>query len=287
MFIFLKKFLLILSIVAIAGCNGVPVVRDVTQRQANEIVASLTQYGISAVSTKGTGSKSKYDVEVRRENYSQAITILNQEGLPRERPETFADLVSQRGFLPSSREIESLRVDHAMSVQLEEMLGNHPQIVSIKVIARVKSVAEGSEPSVSVVIEERESGAVDLAEFRQAISKAIPGMKSENIFISAHKFVQNSLTLTTDGSYNTEGKLVTLPLVPFLGMWRIPEDDYTGVAWVLIGSIALMFFIGGVIGFWYGSYHRSKDVFENELPDASMRSLKLDRNRKELPDIGQ
>ena len=96
----------------LAGCKSVTLVQDITQRRATQIVAALNERGISSNALKESGSGAKYRIEVRSEQYSQAIGILNEKGLLEETPASFEELTQAQGFLPSSREMEALRMEY-------------------------------------------------------------------------------------------------------------------------------------------------------------------------------
>jgi len=101
---------LVLSVVMalfMSGCGTTPVADDVSQREANEIVALLSERGIPATLVKGRGSKSRYTVSVGTAKFAEAAAILSRLGLPSDKKASFQELTASSGIIPASREVEA------------------------------------------------------------------------------------------------------------------------------------------------------------------------------------
>lgn len=270
----------------LAGCGGTPVSQDLTQNEANEIVAMLTSQGISAVSKREVGGRGFYSVEIRDDRYPEAISLLHAKGLPRERSPWVKEILSSQGIIPSSREIESLRLDYALGAQIEDILRTHPAVSAARVIVRMNSIKEGEEPSAVAVVQIRSGAKVAVEEFPQLILGSVPGLKLEHI-----KVVQGDVKdeggkkhvtvgVTDEGTY-----LLQVPLVPFLFFWRVPQSEYTGLALTILGVLFIVGAMGIGLGYWSGLYRQSQKPIESELPMVLSKSTKIERVTKEFREI--
>lgn len=263
-----RVLLLCLILASISSCSGSPIAQDISQVQANEIVAVLNASGISAVAQRETGGKGKYSVEVRRADYSQAVTILHERKLPGETRATFAELVMPSGLLPNSREMDSLRLDRALATELEDLLATHADVFKVRAVVRMHFLRDGLEPGVSLVIQERVGRGVSQKEILDVVSRIVPGIKPEQIVLAVHPAsVEQSGGFSAEGAHNVAGTVVRVPLTPFLHFWRVPEDEYVQI----VGVVALFLFVvavvGGIVGYWYSLFQHSREYFETNLPD--------------------
>lgn len=280
----IHRIIFLMIIVALlGGCDGTPIAQDLDQRQATEIVAVLHEQGISAFAEKESSGKGRYHVEVRRGDYSQAITLLHERNLPGERRASFSELVSQSGLIPNSRELDALKVDRALATEVEEMLQNHPDIAVARAIVRLNFLRDQQEPAVSLVIQERSGRSVRKDEVLSVVGRIVPGVKPEAVNILIAAAADRELTSVTEGARNLEGKVVRIPLTPFLYFWRVPEDEYAQIAGVLVGFLAIVGLVGAFLGYWFGVYQHSREYFETTLPEViSPRSMRPVRARPEL-----
>lgn len=268
--------------IVIAGCSSTPIAQDIAQSQANEIVALLAENGISAVARKGTGGQSRYTVEVDAEHYTAAITLLHRAGLPGEEKRSFADLVAPQGLIPNSRDMEALRLDHALGAEIETALLNHPGIITARVIVRSSIVQERGEPAVSAVIQYRPEAAVNREALGGIIARAVPGVRPDNVFLALEPAPSpGAFKVGTEGAANVDGQVVRVPLVPFL-FGRVPKDEYNLFTFGLVGSFILLGCVGAVLGYWWGYYHRARPLFDEN--EGESRQPRLERLRRDLPE---
>ena len=247
---FLQFFAGTLFVTSCMGCGDSPVADDLAQREANQIVAELRDHGIEAVTDKERGSKGRYSVSVPSAKFGEAASILSELGLPSEKQPSFIDLVAPSGLLPSSREVEALRLDRAAASEVEILLGQHPAVASVGAVVRVRSIQSGDSPSVSVVIQKRAGSQLDEPPLREIIARAVPGMKPENIVVTIAE--QRALPASHSGD--------TSELVPFLVFWRVPQGDYGGLSLILLGLLVGISALAGVAGYIYGQYSLSRQA---------------------------
>jgi type III secretory pathway lipoprotein EscJ len=267
----------------LAACSSTPIAQDIAQSQANEIVALLADNGISAVAHKSGGGQGRYTVEVAAEHYTAAVSLLHRHGLPGEVKRSFADMVAPQGLIPNSREMEALRLDRALGVELEETLLNYPGVVAARVIVRSSFLKEGATPGVSAVIQHRAESPVNAEALSAVISRAVPGVAPERILVALEVAApRGGGDSGVEGAVNLAGEVVRIPLVPFLFL-RVPKDEYNYFVFGLVGGLLVLGIVGAIVGYWWGFYHRGKGGFEEN--GGEPRPLRLDRTRREIPEI--
>lgn len=120
---------LLLSLVFLTGCeNMMPIINDVDEREANEIVVFLASKGIPAqkmasVSSApgGAAGPQMYSISVESDQATQAMAILNQNGLPRKKGTNLLDLFAKAGLMSSDKE-ETIRYQAGLAEQLANMI---------------------------------------------------------------------------------------------------------------------------------------------------------------------
>jgi type III secretion protein J len=123
-------FSLLCSLLLLIGCeSNMVIVSDVDEREANEIVVFLASKGIAAqkaasVSTAPGGAATegaKFNISVESGKSTEAMAILNQNGLPRKKGTTLLDLFAKAGLMSSDKE-ETIRYQAGLAQQLAGMI---------------------------------------------------------------------------------------------------------------------------------------------------------------------
>lgn len=240
--------LLFVAGISLSGCGDSSVADGLAQRDANEIVAALRARGIEASTEKERGAKGRYTVSVSSDRFGEAAAALTELGLPAEQKLSFGELVAPSGILPSSREVEALRLDRAAAAEIEALLSQHPGVASAGVIVRMRATQSGESPAVSVVVQKRAGDALDEAAVREIVVRAVPGIRPEGIVLMIAE--QRPAPVAAQGSGGS--------LVPFLVFWRVPQDDYGGLSVLLLGLLVGITALAGLAGYIYGQYNFSR-----------------------------
>ena len=136
----MRQLIVLICLVFLCACGREQIATELTLKQANEIVAVLSEHGlVSLVKAAGRGGSS-FAVEVDESDYTYAVTLIHSYQLPKEETESFKDLTDKRGFLPNSKSLEAVRLDRAQALDLEEKLSVLPSIAEVKVILRSLSL---------------------------------------------------------------------------------------------------------------------------------------------------
>lgn len=126
---FLRTLLLLLALFSLSGCeHNMMIINEVNEREANEIVVFLASKGIRAEKVAFTSSApgggegaAKYSILVESGKSTEAMSILNQNGLPRKKGTTLLDLFSNTGLMSSDKQ-ESIRYQAGLSEQIANMI---------------------------------------------------------------------------------------------------------------------------------------------------------------------
>ena len=267
------------------ACQDIDVAHDLNQKQANEIIAILSEQGIAAHASRGTGSRAQFIVEVPSNRYSEAISILHYEDLPKLEEPSVADLLAPKGFLPNSRELETMRIDRAIATELENMLKTNPAVNEVTAVVR-RPVLEGVGPQpaahVSLMNRKNHSFQIDKETIIALVAKMIPGVSADTVVID----IQEALPVVggaRKGVFRSgsDGKVVSIPMKEFLGWWRVAENDYDRMVLVLLCSVLGFLIVGLFVGFSAGFIGRkvvsSKSIdnlaaLKNERATLSLNS---------------
>ncbi len=123
--IILFSFLFLLT-----GCeSNMVIVSDLDEREANEIVVFLASKGISAQKTAsvstapgvGGTEAAKFSISVESGKSTEAMAVLNQNGLPRKKGTTLLDLFAKAGLMSSATE-EQIRYQAGLAQQIANMI---------------------------------------------------------------------------------------------------------------------------------------------------------------------
>jgi type III secretory pathway lipoprotein EscJ len=273
--------LLMVCTLLMGGCSRSPVADDVGQKEANEIVSILRERGIDSTVEKLKGGRGRYSVQVASKDFGESVSILASLGLPEERKASFTDLVAQSGILPSSREVEALRLDRASAAELEELLKGLPGVASASVVVRSHGLASGVMPSVSAVVQIHQGKTLSSEEVRTLLARTVPGLKSEEIVLSIGE--QGNSRGKVSGSERPSSEMQQL--VPFLRIWKVPKDQYAGLATLVVGLIFLVGAIAGLVGYVLGQYFLSRNPeFNVQTDNATPLGSSTQYDRLDAPD---
>lgn len=104
------------------------IVSDIDEREANEIVVFLASRGISAEKVAspsaaggGEGASNLWNIMVDSDRTTDAMAILNQNGLPRIKGTDLLTLFAKQGFMTSDKE-ETIRYQVGLAQQIANMI---------------------------------------------------------------------------------------------------------------------------------------------------------------------
>lgn len=267
----------------LSGCNDVPVAQEVGQKEANQIVALLAANGIPAAASRESSGKGRYSVNVSSRNYSPSVVLMSQNDLPRDDQSPINDLIAQHGLVPNSREVEALRLDRALALELQELLAAHPAVVSAKVAVRLNFLGNAGEPAVSAVIQASAPDALTADAVAELVGSSVPGVKRDNIKVLVQSAPNSAAAAQGEGAgvYRKGQAAMHVPLASFL-WWRVAEGDAASITLVASLCLLIMLVAGALLGYWYGFFKQSRQVIESDLPELGPKALRIERSKREV-----
>jgi type III secretion protein J len=171
---------------ALAGCK-VDLYSNLTEREANEMLAALTSESIPAEKEAAEGGQ--WQLKVDESRLPAALDVLRAQGLPHDRYATMGDVFQKQGLVSTPSE-ERMRYIYAVSQELSQTLRTIDGVVA----ARVHVVIPANDPlsdkikpsSAAVFIKYRPD--VDLRllapTVKEMVAHSIEGLTHEQVSLS-------------------------------------------------------------------------------------------------------
>jgi type III secretion protein J len=107
----------LLALALLAGCGPEPLLHDLGERQASEVLVALDEAGLSASKVRQEGTEPAWTITVARGEVGAAHRVLAARQLPRARPQGLGEVFGGGGLVPTPVE-ERARWLHALSGEL-------------------------------------------------------------------------------------------------------------------------------------------------------------------------
>lgn len=223
------------------GCEERDVASGLDQVEANKIVAELHREGINATANSETGGRGKFTVSVDEVLYQKAVAILDAKGLPDRDAAALRNLMTPSGLLPASRQIEAMRLDYTLSLQLATLLRSNSGIRDAKVVARLHSLAPDEKPSISISLSQEKNDALPDAEVEKLVRQIFTGIEPGQFAITRSNAPVISSPL--------KGIIYTV-----FGV-RIFEEEYSRFVTLFLSALFCFGLLGIVVGY-LGGYRK-------------------------------
>lgn len=179
------KTLTVSMLLLLCACST-KIQHGLSERDADEIQSVLADRGIAA--SPVSEGKEKWAVQVPQSSASEAIRILRENNLPRQRAPGFSEVFGQGSMVPTATE-EKAKLMQALSGENARMLEAMEGVVEAKVIVvpETKSGAFApAEPArASVFLKVTSDHAKELAarkaELQQLVSGSVPGLDPAHV----------------------------------------------------------------------------------------------------------
>jgi type III secretion protein J len=149
----MKRLLYVFFIsIFLMGCeSSQSIVNNVDEREANEIVVFLASKGIAAQKIQSSTSETpggvasiSFNIHVEKNKIVQALSLLNQNGLPRIKGTNLLDLFSKGGLMTTDRE-ETIKYQSGLEEELKNTIRKIDGIIDADVkISFPQSTAAGA-----------------------------------------------------------------------------------------------------------------------------------------------
>lgn len=236
------------STLFMVGCGKAPLYTDVSEVEANEMIALLMERGIEAV--KSAGTEKTWDIKVKMEDFPRSVEILNSFGYPRESYYGVGQAFRKSGLVSSPTE-ERIRFMFSLSQDIAATIAMIDGVTD----AQVHIVLPDNDPfsdnfypaSAAVFINYRPDSNVEasVSKVKNLVMNSVEGLSYDNISVAL--FPQN--------------------VVEAASLQRATQMKTTSVSWIVWIVVLVALALGGCVGglFWF-KMHRSKD--EEEPPEA-------------------
>ena len=116
----------------LAGCGDEPLLHDLAERQANEVLVALDEEGLAASKSRQDGTDAAWTVAVPRGQAGKAHRLLAARQLPRARPQGLGEVFAPGSLVPTPVE-ERARWLHALSGELSRSVEALDGVVEARV----------------------------------------------------------------------------------------------------------------------------------------------------------
>jgi type III secretion protein J len=170
----------------LAACSRQELYSQLTERQANEMVAALRAAHIDAEKQVQEGH---FTVLTDSGDFARAVQVLNAQGLPRESFDSMGKVFKREGFVSSPLE-EHARLLHAMSQEISNTLGNIDGVVTARVHLVVPArnpLADKPQPAAaSVFIKHRPDRDLSqqVAQIKALVVNSVEGLSYDNVTVA-------------------------------------------------------------------------------------------------------
>lgn len=177
----------------LAACGPGPekIVHGLTERDANEIVVVLEEFGIGVSKLEGDSEEGiVWDIEVARGDASMARRILVAEGLPRVADHGYGDAAASTGMIPSASD-EEMKKLHAWQGEIDAQLRKIESVIDARTVLSIPSrdtleLEDVVEPSASVVLRLRrprdgEELTIDEERVKEIVAGTVPKLVPERV----------------------------------------------------------------------------------------------------------
>lgn len=259
-------------LIIVTGCDVTPVVSDVDQREANQIVSVLYRRGIEAKLEARRAGRGGFSVTVSDEDYPRAATLLGQLGLPGEHQPTFEQMTASSGILPTSRSVDNVRLDRALAAELEGALSRLTTVVDAGVVVRKHSARTLTEASVTVVLKVSSDSDLSIERCKHLVENVFPTIAHDNILVSIHR----SASHQTDYDFSSTGQ----EAISFMYFWRVPAALHRDLVFLFFGIVFFVAGIAGSAGYLIGQYRSIRRAFA--VRSSAMRITRREEGRSML-----
>ncbi len=192
-------YFLILLLVA-SGCSSQKViVNGLDEREANEVIVFLAGKNIDAnkIQAKseapgGGGGPAMFDIYVDSDKVTEALALLNANGLPRRRPERLLELFTQGGLVPSEMQ-DKIRYQQGLAAQIGAMIRKIDGILDAEVqlsFPEEDVLNPGQiKGDVTASVFVKHNGVLDdpnshlITKIRRLVASSVQGLKFENVTV--------------------------------------------------------------------------------------------------------
>lgn len=187
----LKKIIIVSAYLAfsflLTACGSkIELLAEVSESEANDVLAVLLNAGIDA--SKKPGKEGMVSLDVNQSDVAKAIDVMRAEGLPRERFVKMGEVFRKEGMISSPLE-ERVRYIWALSQELSATVSQVDGVIKARVHVVLPERGSGGDPtlpsSAAVFIKHKAGYNLEdvQAQIKRLISNSIPGLSAEKVSV--------------------------------------------------------------------------------------------------------
>lgn len=198
--LFLLKLIVLGLFFTFSGCDTrTTIVNSVSEREAIEIIVLLSSKNIAATKIPGPTTaggagtaQPLWDVTVPSSQITEALTVLNQYGLPRPKGTSLLDLFGNPGIVPSDLQ-DRIRYQEGLSEQLAMTIRKMDGVIDADVQITFPREDEEPKKAMTASIYIKHKGILDasnnllVTKIKRLVSSAIPGLTPDNVTVVTDK----------------------------------------------------------------------------------------------------
>lgn len=255
------RALLVLGMLILQACS-VELYNGLDQRQANEIVATLTRHGIPA--QRDMNKDGSMTVSIEKSRFADAVAILDENGLPKQEFANLGEIFKRDGLVSSPVE-ERAAMIYGLSQELSKTISEIDGVLSARVHMVLPDndlLRRGVTPSsASVFI--RHSASVSMSghipQVKMLVANGVAGLTYDKVSVALMP-----VEVTAPSQANSEVGFAT-----FLGLWLHPES-LARAMWLFYGLCAAVVALSGGLAFL--QWHRRRVSYVLGAASSGKRS---------------
>lgn len=227
----------ILLLFLMVGCSKMALFTDVSEQEANEMMALLLERSVAC--EKVAGKEGKWSIQVAPEDFPFAMHTLEALGLPRDKFQNMGEVFQKTGLVSSPTE-ERIRFVYALSQEISETMTKIDGVVSARVHIALPNNDPLSDkvkpPSAAVFIKYRPGFAIEsnVNDLKNLVCKSIEGLTADNV-----EMVLSPAELTPPPA-RPKPTNKTAEFFADLPPWAVPTGAALG-GFLLAGAIFMLF----------------------------------------------
>jgi type III secretion protein J len=197
--------------------NNKVIVNNLEEREANEIIVFLASKGVDAEkiqmtsSAPGGGTETiKYSLSVKPSQATEAMALLNQNGLPRIKGTNLLDLFAKAGLMSSDKE-ETIRYQAGLAEQIANMIRKIDGVIEASVqlsfppeetaVAAV-GPATGAPKKITAAVYVKHQGILDdpnshlVIKIKRLVAGSVTGLDINDVAVISDRSRFTDITLT-------------------------------------------------------------------------------------------
>ncbi len=124
------RMMWLVSVLLLTACNEQELYSDLSERQANDMVAVL--YGAGLAASKQRASDGSFVVVTDQSHFADAVNVLHANGMPQANYQNMGEVFAKEGFVSSPLE-ERARLNHAMSQEIAHTISSIDGVLMARV----------------------------------------------------------------------------------------------------------------------------------------------------------